>query len=196
MSLANLKCDKPECSARAAFDSANGYKRHMTMTHGGWRESDPGVKTGSDVARTLAGGHGSSRDVASAAPETDQPESQAEGAKGTRTRRSISQEEKEKAEKRRIASQRIGKILSAKAARGPYIAAAALMNDERWMLNKQEEEELTDATLQIIEAYDFDMSRPIFAILALLAAHSDCIAARLPLLNATAEETKQETRPN
>lgn len=182
MTIQNLKCETCDAQGKVyRIKSARGWKQHMSSFHGGWNES----KAGSDVARTLGGGFKSVEEVAAQAPETDAAQPDKGKAGDTehkqRTRR-LTDDEIKKRERIEKARQKIGGILCRKATRGPYIATAALLNDPRWLLMDEEEKEITEAMGMLIESAGVDLSSKWFAVLALLAAHSDALARRIPLI--------------
>ena len=201
-----LKCYK--CTKVCA--SQKGLMQHFSKSHGGYSTGDlvkSGLtsakekESGSGIARTLAGGFDSPGAVAAAAPLTDAAAKAAAEESKPRRSSKLSQADLDKAERAEKARERIGQIICRKAARGPYVACAALLNDPRWLLIDEEEKEITEAMIQLAEASEWDFSRPIFAWIAIVAAHSDAIMARLPLLlqpQAEPEPPKPapEKRPN
>lgn len=187
MSIENLKCE--DCEAKGLhprITNERGWKQHMSTYHKGWREKGP------DVARNLTG-FDSAKAVSDSAPETDaagqpgQPGVAGSGSKTAKPAR-LSRADAERAEKSDKAREMIGAILCKKAARGPYVALAAVFNDARWLLLQEEEKELYQAYLQLAESTDADFTKPIWSWIAVLAVNSDILAARLPLLFVQAEE--------
>lgn len=172
----NFQC--PHCSYAPA--SIQGWKSHMSRSHGGWNlkqlEESGGEPTARDRARALSG-YQSLAEVKAAAPELEGTPAPTSAIASRKPR--ITREEAEKAERVRLARERIGGVICDKAARSPYRLWAALAGDPSLKLSDEEALEMKQAYEQLAEGLGADFTLWYFALLAVLAVNADCIAARI-----------------
>lgn len=148
-----MKC--PQCSFET--ESEQGFKSHLTKSHGGFSVDDlkgAGITpTQRDIARALAG-NTSAREVTEQAPDAEpRPGEGTTTARAPRTRRPRAPEidpEVERA-KERILRARCERIASL-----PYSLLAGICGDESIRLSTNEKIELTEAYVTLSKAYGWE----------------------------------------
>jgi hypothetical protein len=181
----------PKCQAE--LNGRGALKQHMTDAHGGYTKDDLGPSETGNMAKDILGSS-SLEELRGNAPSDDSRESATAdtNGKGKQGRPKKNAEELAAQEKRKKAMQSIGKVLCRKVASTPYAFWASLVKNDSLRLNPQEQQELTDAYLEICQGYDADFTSPFFGVMAALAINAECIATRLNLdLSANTESYEQ-----
>lgn len=147
-----MKC--PKCNFET--ESEQGFKAHMSKSHGGFGIDDlkgAGIKPNQrDIARSLAG-NSSSSEVTSQAPESEPKIGEAGADVKTRTRRAKVQVDDPEvaAAKERILRARCSRMASL-----PYTLLAKLVGDDSIKLDRDEEAQLTESYVTVARAYGWE----------------------------------------
>lgn len=136
-------------------DSEQGFKSHMSKSHGGFTLDDlkeQGITPSTrDIARSLAG-NTSAREVTEQAPDSEPRPGDSSQPK-TRTRRPRAGEVDPEVEK---AKQAILRLRCKRMATLPYSLLAGMLGDESIKLSEVEAEELTQAYVTLATAYGWE----------------------------------------
>jgi hypothetical protein len=166
----------PKCQRE--FNGGRALKEHMSAEHGGFSQGD--IPSDGNKAKDILGSS-SLDELAGKAPADDaiEPDGIESPKKTGRPKKNA--EEIAAAERRKLAMDKIGGVITRKVASVPYVLWAAMASNDSLRLTKDEQKELADAYLEIARGYDADFSSPFFGVFAAIAINAEFVAKRMGL---------------